>query len=195
MNRNSIIAAALLLAVLSAGCPLIKPPGPAPLTQDRIDRFFLAAKSGDLGQVQAMLADRPDLVNAHESVYGLTALHGAVYSNRIDLAALLITHGADVNARSNSGNPPLIEAAARNYTDLAAFLIQNGADVNAQNAKGDVPLHWAAHAGSLETARVLLQHGANPNVRNQDGNTPLSIAVVKKRQPMIDLLKKAGAKP
>lgn len=195
MNRCIAVVTAAIVAILTTACPLVRTPAPLPLTQGQKDEFYQAAKAGDLAQVKSRLAARPDLINAKESTYGLTALHGAVFANRIDVASLLIVSGADVNARSNSGNVPLVEAAAHNHADIAELLIQNGADVNAANLKGDVPLHWAAAQGSLETARVLLKHGANPNLRNQDGATPLAIALAKKRQPMIDLLKKAGAKP
>ena len=37
---------------------------------------------------------------------GKTSLHKAVYMGEIEVARLLLEHGADVNARDKSGNTP-----------------------------------------------------------------------------------------
>ena len=55
----------------------------------------------------------------------------------------LIAAGADINARDNDGNTPLIVSAWRNT--YLRYLIRAGADVNAQNNKGRTALLEAAN--------------------------------------------------
>ena len=65
----------------------------------------------------------------------------------------LITKGAKVNARANSGQTPLHKAA-------------NGGD-RKDNRPGP---------GHLAAAKVLLKHGADPHAKDNSGKSPLDLA-------------------
>ena len=49
---------------------------------------------------------------------------------------LVEEHGADVNARSDKGNTPLHNAAARGDNEMIMYLVAKGADVMAVSRKG-----------------------------------------------------------
>ena len=83
-----------------------------------------------------------------------------------ELAGLLITNGADVNAKSqfqNFGETPLHHAAWGSHKEIVELLITKGADVNAiiqsGSFKGMTPLDRAITFKQPETAALLRKHG------------------------------------
>ncbi len=96
--------------------------------------------------------------------------------NRLEVAHVLLAHGADVNARDESEETPMHSAAYFNSLEVAQVLLAHGADVNARNKNKWAPLHNAANRNYLEVAQALLAHGADVNARDEDGNTPVALA-------------------
>jgi ankyrin repeat protein len=86
-----------------------------------------------------------------------TPLHQAAGSDRDDLAALLIAHGADLTALSESGWTPLHYAAQQGSTAVVEVLLQNGADVNAKTKDGSTPLNLVWGNDAMKT--LLERHG------------------------------------
>ena len=75
-------------------------------------------------------------------------------------AALLIGHGADVNAADAQGWRPLHLAAANNNMDAVKQLIAQGADVHAPNGEAKTALSLATEKNHREVAALLRRHGA-----------------------------------
>jgi len=96
--------------------------------------------------------------------YGLTALHYVCeFDSTINIANELIIKGADVNAKDESGNTPLLYALSwdENGFDVARLLIENGADVNAKDKEGNTPLYYAKqNENGAEIVEYLLENGA-----------------------------------
>ena len=107
-----------------------------------------------------------------------TPLHDAL---DYPIAKLLISKGADVNARDSGGNVPL------HYTRsivISGLLVASGADVNARNDEGNTPLHEALERGKeWSLIKFLIEHGADVNARNGEGMTPLGLIRAKKGIP------------
>jgi len=59
---------------------------------------------------------------------GRTPLHDAVNEGHIEMARLLVDHGADVNSHEYGMCPPMHLAAVHNYRDIMRYLAENGAD-------------------------------------------------------------------
>lgn len=74
---------------------------------------------------------------------------------------LLISRGANVNARDVLGGTALMMAARGGRGDIARALIKAGADVNAKDNEGRTALSSAVDAGHGEVARLLEQAGAH----------------------------------
>jgi ankyrin repeat protein len=71
---------------------------------------------------------------------GEASLHDAAKLCRPELAELLLSRGADPNARDAVGNTPLHVATRRKFPQVAPLLLKHGADPNAANARGETPL-------------------------------------------------------
>jgi ankyrin repeat protein len=72
-----------------------------------------------------------------------------------------IESGADVDARGNNGQTPLMGAAANNNNaDVIETLIKNGADVNARDNVGWTPLSVSAYNENPKVRKILIRYGA-----------------------------------
>jgi ankyrin repeat protein len=70
---------------------------------------------------------------------------------KLEFIKLLLSHGADVNARAQRAP-------------------------KGQGTAGATPFFLAAWAADPDTMRLLLAHGADPNIRTPQGTTPLMVA-------------------
>ncbi len=105
-----------------------------------------------------MLKASPDLVR-QTNQFGMTALHYAAFGGNKELAEILLSAKANVNACDMGGMTPLHWAAQNRNADVAKILLSHGAEVNALDKQGWTPLTWAGNPTN-EVARVLLENGA-----------------------------------
>ncbi|XP_070828614.1 ankyrin repeat domain-containing protein 27 [Chaetodon trifascialis] len=129
------------------------------------------------------------------NLHGFTPLHVAALHGRSALAALLIRHGANVNARTDQSATPLHLASQNSHIQVVRFLLECNAKLNKKDHYGNTPLIHACLCGNLETATTLLQSNALVNVANLQGNTSLHEAVRGGHQALVELLLRAGASP
>lgn len=87
---------------------------------------------------------------------GCTPLHLAAEAGHTDVAKLLLSHGADVNAEDIWYQTPLHLAAANGHTHMTELLIVQDADVNKRDEQGETPLDRAV---SDATAEIIRHHG------------------------------------
>jgi len=106
---------------------------------------------------------------------GWTPLHWAASNGHKDVAALLISRKADVDAKSYEGWTPLHRAIHNRHKDLVELLIAHGADVNAKGSD-HAPLHDAAACADKDIAELLITRGAAIDGRSKTGETPLHVA-------------------
>ena len=119
------------------------------------------------------------------------SLHCAACFGNVEIAAMLIQHGADVNRRNYSLRTPLHWAAQEGEIEVAEILIENGAEVNTLDDKGFSPLYNAAGENNYEFAEMLLNHGAD--IDYTEDATPFIIACAFENYESINVLLKYGA--
>ena len=149
-------------------------------------------------RVAAHAALEQDNTAAYDMLAGSGAeLTLAMAAQRGDPAAVerLIAEGADVNAASESGSPPLLLASGGGHTDIVRALLSAGADVEAVDRGDGTALHYAATAGHVEVARMLIEAGAVVSVSQRFCGTPLHEAAQGGHLAMIRLLVGSGADP
>jgi uncharacterized protein len=139
--------------------------------------IFTAAALGNADRLAILLKGRNHIVNTC-SPEGWTPLALASYFGWPPAARLLLSVGADINARSRNDNQntPLHAAVAGKRQEMVDFLIEAGADLNARDGRGWTPLNLAAHEGPPGLVESLLAAGADPSIPNNDGHTPLQTA-------------------
>jgi ankyrin repeat protein len=121
--------------------------------------------------VGTLLLDYGVDANARDA-HNLAALDIAIEELNLEIVALLIRRGADVNAKDESGQTPLHRAidsevqwdlypgdgVRRSPTgEIVKLLIGSGADVNAQTDNDETPLQWAQNLGNKPAEEILLR--------------------------------------
>ena len=108
-----------------------------------------------------LIVDHSQNVNAWSFDPEETPLHVSSRRGYVEIARVLLKHGADIEARDCKDYSPLDHVAREGYVELAQVLLEHGADVNAQGIQRCTPLYWASNEGQLAVAEVLLSHGAD----------------------------------
>lgn len=168
--------------LMAAGAKLQQPAGSEPL-------LFRALKSKSPGMLQRLLEAG---ANPREVFADRTVVHEAVLAELPEQTVpLLVAKGADVNARTFAGEPPLLWSLQRNLPPstsrpaLVALLLKCGANPNLGTEQA-TPLIAAVETGNAELVRLLLGAGADPNLRIRDGDggfTPLELLQARAGQP------------
>ena len=174
------------------------------LTQEELDAGLIAAVlANDLGSACEYLrrgASAEARTLNRRLLKDDPALNIAARESFLDMAKLLVAHGAGLGAYRipyHSHVAPLYGAARRGHLDMAAFLIESGADVNVGSSYREphiTPLFEAARQGNAEMAGLLLDNGANTELYFRDrGRTPLLESVKMGRLEVVKLLLAGGA--
>ncbi|KAI4519561.1 ankyrin repeat protein, partial [Schizophyllum commune Tattone D] len=103
--------------------------------------------------------------------YGLTPLHTAALSGRLEAARKLIARGADVATQFEQYSP-IHTAAMNGFQAIVALLLDSGVPLDDRSAYGCTALHIAAENGHVELVRMLLSRGSDHTVRERRGATP-----------------------
>ncbi len=158
----------------------------------------------------AVVANRLDLLQCLTEVEGCdvnevgehqdTVLHFEAEkdSATADVAALLIKHGADIEARNIYGMTPFRKAVEFHNMTVARVLVSAGCDINAAcTMQGSSPLHAAIQIGDSEFVHWLIKIGGEVNARDKHSKTPLMCCVEQRRDPhqvflMMQYLLEAG---
>jgi ankyrin repeat protein len=139
-----------------------------------------------------ILLDHHANVNAAEQQKKQTALMWAAAQNQPEMVKLLVTRGADVNARALV-NPT---ATALFSTATPAEWLSNVTTeprATYRTPGGLTPLLYATREGCLECIRALVEGGANIDLQDPEGVTPLVMAITNMHFDAAAYLIKSGA--
>ncbi len=139
--------------------------------------FGVAVRSNDLDLVKEYLASGVD-VNADDDAANGKPISLAVFENHLEMAELLIEHGANVSPdyyrREGKSYPVRTSATLRNHAKMTELLLRHGFVPDFPDPPGDTKnadkssaLYMALSCGEYETAKVLLKYGARTDVTVQ----------------------------
>lgn len=119
-----------------------------------------AAHRGDIKAVRAILKTKID-PDARDS-FGGTALHAAMFQDKLEIVRLLIEAGLDVNAQGTSnGYTPLHDAVWADNIPAAKILLKHGARTDIRGRDGDTPYEKALKENKPKMAALLKRAAAN----------------------------------
>lgn len=153
--------------------------------------FVRAAQEDNLEALTALLAGTD--VNLRDKRSGTTALEHAVINANREMVQLLLSSGANVNARNRVGETVLMMLDDDATGDLVWDLLNAGADVKLKDDDGDTALMKVAGSSNLEALKALLDAGAEVNSKNKRGQTALILAAFEGQVNSVRALILAGA--
>ncbi len=161
-----------LVAVLALACS--NPSG----ANDPAAALREAAGRGDTPAVRALL-EQGVPVDARDD-QGATTLVRAAYGNHLDVAALFVQDGADVDLADDSRQSAYLIATSEVGDDprLLELTLAFGADINAKDSYDGTGLIRAAERAHVTIVERLLQAGIDRDHINRLGYTALHEAVV-----------------
>ena len=114
---------------------------------------------------------------------------------------LLLDKGADIEARDEQGQTPLVRAATYGQDRIVRLLLDKGANIEATDPDGATALINAACGGcvvidmgdTFDCVRLLLDRGASVEARTKGGSTALMVAASYGQIRILKLLLEKGA--
>jgi ankyrin repeat protein len=158
----------------------------------KVEPLFTAAVSNQvygIENVQVLLRHGAD-VNASDNCKR-TALHMVVQRLDVVIVGNILRNNANVNAREDRDDTPLMQAVSENQTantSVIELLLKNGADVNAADHSETTALRVAVAFGNVEETKMLLIHGADVYSRKQGKRSIMEIAQTKANKVIMRLL-------
>lgn len=116
---------------------------------------------------------KPDV----EAPNGFTPLHIAAKYGNLNVAGVLIQHGATIDYKTkNYVIAPLHVAAKYGNINIVTLLVEKGSKVDIPNKDGLTPLHCAARDGHDAVVEYLISKKASITARTKHGLTPLHMS-------------------
>ena len=156
--------------------------------------LYYSAAFGFRSLAERLVATHPDDINRKGSFWA--PLWVATNKRYLDIARLLLEHGARVNIRGYGDWTLLHRASYGGDSDVIQLLLEHGADVDCTNDSGGTPLHLASQVGCTKAMQLLLEHGADVNKRIDDSPCcwiPLCQAIFNRHVEAVRLLIQYGA--
>ncbi|MES2741697.1 MAG: ankyrin repeat domain-containing protein [Pseudomonadota bacterium] len=156
-----------------AGLAQAAPSSPAEVEQALKQRFFDAARAGDVPVLREFIvAGYPLDLRAEK---GYTALILAAYHGHAEAVQALMAGGADPCAKDDRGNLALTGAIFKGELAIAHTLLGAKCQVDQRNKAGQTPAMYAALFHRTDILAALRDKGADMEAKDTAGNTPNSL--------------------
>lgn len=120
--------------------------------------------------------------------WGRTPLHLACMSGHLDIAKLLIEHGASVHKLAHMEKSALFFACCNNHVPIIELLLSLGVDPNKESVGEGTPLFIASEKGFTQAVRLLLKAGARVDLETNYNSVPLIAACQQGHREIVELL-------
>ena len=140
------------------------------------ESLLKAVKSNNVQDVEEILASGININDMSKN--SQTALHLAAGLGHDQIAKLLISNGAQIDAKDiDSGFTPLHYAVWFNQLKTVEMLIAKRANIHEVTNLQNTPLDLAVKKSLDDIVKLLISHGADTSMKDFDGNSLLHLAV------------------
>ena len=139
------------------------------MSESKEQRFFDAARAGDLSVVKKLAADTTLNVNWQESSQGYTPFSYACWEGRVSVVQFLLTLPTlDVNKPKDSGATPFYIACFQGHKEVVSLLLADmRIDVNKPENNQWTPLWIASQNGYLPIVQLILASGREVDTKTK----------------------------
>ncbi len=124
-------------------------------SSDGYQPMGLASFFGYTETVELLLQSGAEVNSASHNGQRVMPLHSAAAGQHLEIARILLAHGADPNAAQADDFTPLHAAADNGQVEMVKLLLSFGADPGAKMRGGQTPYDIAAAKGHTEAADLL----------------------------------------
>ena len=125
------------------------------VSEDGFQPLGLACFFGQAEAAHLLVERGAEISTPSRNAMQVMPLHSAVAGGHLEIARLLLEHGADANARQADAFTPLHGAAQNGQVEMISLLLDHGADPSAANAMGKSILDYARESGVAEAVQMI----------------------------------------
>jgi ankyrin repeat protein len=160
---------------------------------------LLAATHADRVDAAQLLIERGADVNARDVMQDSPFLYAGA-QGRLAILRLTLASGADLKSTNRYGGTALIPTAHYGHVEAVRELLKTRIDVDHVNRLGWTALLEAIILGDggpahTEIVRLLVAHGASVQLADAQGVRPLAHAEQRGHRTIVEILRRAGARP
>lgn len=155
-----------------------------------------AIDDDDMAELARLLDSDEPHVDDPATYVNITPIMVAVLKGRLEMAELLIRHGADLSKQDAHGNSVVAFAVLWKKPELLRLLLDHGAPVDIADGYGSgrTPLMHAVEWGFASCVKLIVKCGASLEVKYSDGRTVLEMAMGKGYTEIVEMLKEEMGK-
>ena len=144
-----------------------------------------ATANSSVEEVKDLLEQDSNNANKLDNCQRSPLLTAAVLGN-IEIASLLLKHGADILAVENKYHHSALHYAAfMGQASMIPVLLKYGAEINAIDIYGCTPLHLAIDSGDISTFKALVDQNADICHKDNSGLSVIEKVIVIQREGMM----------
>eukprot|EP00658_Telonema_sp_P-2_P029108 TRINITY_DN22190_c0_g1_i4.p1 TRINITY_DN22190_c0_g1~~TRINITY_DN22190_c0_g1_i4.p1 ORF type:complete len:399 (+),score=62.96 TRINITY_DN22190_c0_g1_i4:43-1239(+) len=163
-----------------------------PKAQVQLDPVLEASKSGDLGQIEQLVADGHDLTRTDK--HGSGPLLWAAGGGHLQVCRYLVEqHRVCPQSTQGDGRQPIHWAARNGHLEVCQWLVDEcRVNPDAATVDGTTAFHWAVWQGHIDVCKWFVSIGSNWKSLNKYGCNAMQWAAQTSRMDMCRFLVDIG---